>query len=51
LKRLLAEAALDKAALKEPVEGKWSRPRNGDGPWNTSKIADSVSVGPAGWWV
>lgn len=28
LKRLLTEAELDKAALKELIEGKWSRPRS-----------------------
>lgn len=50
LKRLLAEAELDKAALKELVEGKWWRSRNGGRPWTTSKIAVSASVAPAGWW-
>jgi len=32
LKRLLGEAELDKAALKELVEGKWQRPRSDVGP-------------------
>jgi putative transposase len=33
LKRLLAEAELDKAALKELLEGKSQRPRSDAGPW------------------
>ena len=35
LKKLLAEAELDKAALKELVQGKWWRPRSGERPWIT----------------
>jgi putative transposase len=32
LKRLLGEAELAEAALKELVEGKWQRPRSDAGP-------------------
>ena len=32
LKKLLAEAELDKAALKELVQGKWWRPPSGERP-------------------
>ena len=35
------EAELDKAALKELVEGKWQRPRSDAGPLNAA---------PAAWW-
>ena len=49
LKRLLGEAELDKAALKELVEGKWLRPRSGAGPWNTSRVAATANAAPVGW--
>ncbi len=35
LKRLLAEAILDKSGLKEVVRGKWGRPHSGGGRWST----------------
>ena len=38
LKRLLAEAELDKSALKKLVRGKWWRPRGG-GPRSISGVA------------
>ncbi|MGH7945251.1 MAG: transposase [Opitutaceae bacterium] len=43
---LLAEAELDKAALKELVKGKWRRLRSGAGPCNTSRVAASANVEP-----
>ena len=33
-KHLLAEAELDKAAMKEIIKGKWQRPGTGDVSWS-----------------
>ncbi|TDX32143.1 transposase [Modicisalibacter xianhensis] len=51
LKKLLAESALDNAALKEIVSGKWWRPKRSGGRYSIWwRAAGSASEAPADCW-